>query len=169
MERKYKDPHLHYVAATAIIRKNGRYLITKRSPNEKAFPNRWTVPGGRISVDEYLEIPKTTPDAWYGALIESLKREIKEEVNLEIKNVQFLTDMTFIRPDGIPVVVISFYSDYKCGKIILDEDSVDYTWVTAKEAKGYDLIEGIYEEILMVEKIIKGADPRKVKFIPKKY
>ena len=29
----------------------------------------------------------------------------------------------------------------------LDEDSTDYKWVTVAEAKNYDLIEGIFEEI----------------------
>lgn len=104
-----------------------------------------------------------------GAIIESLKREVKEEVNLEIKNIRYLTDMTFIRPDGIPVVCLSYFADYKSGKVKLDDDAVDFVWVSAKEAKDYELIEGIYEEIVMADKIIKGKDPLKVKFTPRKY
>lgn len=144
-------------------------MITKRSPEKTAFPGRWTVPGGKITTKDYLEITKTTPSAWYGAISESLKREVKEEVNLEIKDVKFLIDMTLLRPDGIPVVVLSFFADYKSGRVKLDEDSVEYVWVATKEAEKYDLIEGVYEEIIMADKIIKGADPRRVKFIPRKY
>lgn len=169
MDLKYPDPHLHYVSATAIIHKDGKYLITKRSPTEKAFPNMWTVPGGRISVEDYINLPKPTPSAWYGAVEEALKREVKEEVNLEIENVRFLIDMTLIRPDGVPVVVLSFYADYKAGEVKLDSDAVDHTWVTVKEAEKYELIEGIYEEIVMADKLIKGFDPPTVKFEPRKY
>jgi 8-oxo-dGTP pyrophosphatase MutT (NUDIX family) len=169
MKLKYKDSHLHYVAVTAIIHRNGKYLITKRSPKEKAFPNMWTVPGGRISVDDYINLPKPTPSAWYGAVEETLRREIKEEVNLEITYPRFLIDMTLMRPDRVPVVVLSFYANYKSGKVKLDDDAVDFVWVTEKEAEKYDLIEGIYEEIVMVDKIINGTDPKRVKFKPRKY
>lgn len=49
------DPRLHFVVATAIIvqaptaaaQGRGRYLIAKRAPHEKAFPDKWTVPGGK--------------------------------------------------------------------------------------------------------------------------
>ncbi len=166
---KYQDHHLHYVSATAIIHKKDKYLITKRSSHEKAFPNMWTVPGGKISVEDYVKLPKPTPSAWYGAIEEALKREVKEEVNLQIKNVRYLIDMTLIRPDGVPVVVLSFYADYKSGKVKLDTDAVDFAWVTRKEAARYELIEGIYEEIVMADKLVKGANPAKVKFQPRKY
>lgn len=169
MNLKYSDHHLHYVAVTAIIHKDGKYLITKRSPKEKAFPNLWTVPGGRISVEDYINLPKPAPSAWYGAVEKTLKREVKEEVNLEINNIRYLIDMTFVRPDGIPVVGLSFYADYKSGEVRLDEDSVEYVWVTVKEAKHYSFIEGIYDEIVMADKLIKGAGPKTVKFEPRKY
>lgn len=169
MKLKNSDPHLHYVAVTAIIHKNEKYLITKRSPKEKAFPNMWTVPGGRISVEDYIKIPKTTKVAWYGAVEKALRREVKEEVNLEIKNIKYLIDMTFVRPDGIPVVVLSYYADYRSGKVKLDQENIEYTWVTAREASKYDFISGIYEEIVMADKIIKGGNPNRVKFKPRKY
>lgn len=164
MRFKYKDPHLHYVAVTAIVQKDGKYLITRRSPKERAFPNMWTVPGGRIEVDDYINRPKNTKSAWYGAVIDSLKREVKEEVNLEIKNVHYLIDMILVRPDGIPVVVLSYFADYKSGMVELDEDAVEYKWVSVSESKKYDLIDGIYEEIVMADKLIRGGDPDRVRF-----
>jgi hypothetical protein len=41
--------------------------------------------------------------------------------------------------------------------------------VTVEEAEKYDLIEGIYEEIVMADKLLKGQDPKIVKFEPRKY
>ncbi len=50
----------HYVSATAIIVKEGKYLIAQRSPREKAFPNKWTVPGGKLEIKDYIH---RSPDA----------------------------------------------------------------------------------------------------------
>ncbi len=51
-------------------------------------------------------------------------------------------------------MVLSFYAPYVSGEVKLDKDSIDYKWVTAKESENYDLIEGISEEIKMVDKKI---------------
>lgn len=146
---------LHRVVPTAIIYKSNKFLILKRSLDKKVYPGKWSVPGGGLSTSDYLHIPKTTSDAWYGAVTASLKREIKEETNLEVSEPKYLIDMTFIRPDNIPVVVLSFYCEYKSGKIKLDSDNTDYAWVTAEEASGYDLIEGILDEIKMVDELLR--------------
>lgn len=58
---------------------------------------------------------------------------------------------------------------YKSGEVKLDSDAVDHASVTVEEAEKYELIEGIYEEIVMADKLINGADPRTVKFEPRKY
>lgn len=147
---------LHRVVATAIIHRDGKYLIVQRSPNKKVFPGRWTVPGGGLDVSDYINTPKTTPDAWYYAIENSLKREIKEEVDLEVGEIKYLLDLVFIRPDNIPVVTLSYYCDWKSREVKLNEENVDYKWVIYKEARNYDLIEGVLEEIEMVDKILKG-------------
>lgn len=151
-----KDKELHRISSTAIIVKDSKYLITKRSPDKKAFPGKWTVPGGGLETDDYVNNPPTTSAGlWYFALADSLKREIKEETNLEVGELKYLLDITFVRPDNIPVLILSFYCDYKSGEVKLDSDSVDYAWVTLEEAKNYDLIDGIWEEIRMVDEILK--------------
>ncbi|MFH1193761.1 MAG: NUDIX domain-containing protein [bacterium] len=163
------NQELHRIVSTAIIYKNEdgqiKYLITKRSPHKKVFPSRWTVPGGGLETDDYVNTPPTTPDGqWYYALAFSLRREIKEEVNLEVGFIKYLLDLAFIRPDGIPVITLSFYAPYKSGEVKLDNDAVEFAWVTHEEAKRYDLIEGIADEIRMVEEILQGKSEEKVKF-----
>lgn len=153
-----KDKELHRIAITAIIYNNdGKYLITRRSLSKKAFPGKWTVPGGGLETDDYTNTPPTHKgDQWYNAVENALRREVKEEVNLEIGKPQYLLDLTFIRPDGIPVLVLSYYCLLVSGEVKLDEDSIDFKWVTVKEAENYDLIDGILEEIRMVEGILKN-------------
>ena len=49
----YDKNKAHYVVVTGIIIKDGKFLITKRAPTEKAFPNEWTVPRGKLELDDY--------------------------------------------------------------------------------------------------------------------
>ncbi len=152
-----KDRELHRIAVTAIIYKDGKYLITKRAPFKKSFPNKWTVPGGGMEVDDYMNLkPSTVSGQWYYAIEKTLRREVKEEVNLEIKKPTYLLDLAFISPQGVPCIVLSYYAEYESGDVKLDEDSTEYKWVTLAEAKEYDIIEGIWDEIEMVDKILKG-------------
>ncbi len=128
----------HYVVATGIIIKDGKYLITKRAEWEKAFPGKWTVPGGKLEVKDYIHNKKDTTEHWYNILEILLKREVKEETGLDIKNIKYLTSMTFIRPDNIPVLIISLYADYDSGDVKLSKDMTEYAWVDLDEAKNYE-------------------------------
>ncbi len=125
----------HYIVATGIIIKDGKYLITKRAEWEKVFPGKWTVPGGKLEVKDYINGKKDTTEHWYNILETLLKREVREETGLEIRNIKYLTSMTFIRPDNIPVLIISLYADYSFGDVKLSNDMTDFAWVSLEEAK----------------------------------
>jgi 8-oxo-dGTP pyrophosphatase MutT (NUDIX family) len=140
-----KNRELHRIVSTAIIHTN------------KAFPGLWTVPGGGLEIDDYINTKPTTPKEkiWYFALETSLRREVNEETGLEIGKVSYLLDLAFIRPDDIPVITLSFYAPWKKGVVKLDKtENTEFAWVSRKDLKKYNLIEGIPEEIKMVDKII---------------
>jgi NADH pyrophosphatase NudC (nudix superfamily) len=62
-----------------------------------------------------------------------------------------------VHKDGAPSLVISCVADFVSGKIKLQPGEIDnFAWVTLKEAKKYDLIDGIYDELVMTEKMRKG-------------
>ena len=148
---------LHEVVITGIIIKDGKYLITRRSLNKKRFPGKWTVPGGKLEVSDYKDLPKETEHYWYNVLEKVLKREVKEEVGIEIKNIEYVTSLATIHDDGSPSLVISCIAKYVSGEIKLQEDETDkYVWVSLEEAKTYDLLDGIYDEIVMAENLRKG-------------
>ena len=155
----YDANKAHYIAATGIIIKEGKFLITKRAPSEKAFPNQWTVPGGKLVFDEYKSLPyKTDYPQWYNLVDWVLRKEVKEEVGLEIEKPVYLCDLVFVRPDGYPVVTLSYFAHHKSGDVELCKDLTEHAWVTLEEAKKYDLIEGIYEELEMLDKHLKGQE-----------
>lgn len=163
-----KNRELHRIVSTAIIHRDGTYLITRRSLLKKAFPGQWTVPGGGMEIDDYIVTPATTQsqgnDIWYLALEQSLRREIQEEVGVNVGKLEYLLDLTFIRTDNVPVLTLSFYAPWISGDVVLNDESIAYAWVTAVEAKTYDLIAGIAQEIEMVDCILNGRDPKGVKF-----
>lgn len=159
-----KNKELHRISSTAIIYRGREFLLLRRSLDKKAFPGKWTVPGGGLEVDDYIKTSKTSSELWYFAVENSLRREIKEECNLQVGKIKYLLDIAFIRPDGVPVVILSFYCPYKSGKVKLDKDNIDFAWVTFSQARKYDLVEGLLGELAMVDKIVRGADENKIKY-----
>jgi len=152
----YDPKKAHYLVVTGIVIKDGKYLIAKRAPTEKAFPNQWTVPGGKLELDDYVKRPRDTSAHWYNIFEDLLRREVMEETGLKIKNLRYLTSLSFIRPDNIPTVVVSLYADHHEGDVKLCPDLTEHAWVSLEEAKNYDLIDGIYEELEMLDKVLKG-------------
>ena len=148
---------LHEVVITAIVVKGEKYLITRRSKNKRRFPGKWTVPGGRLETKDYLDMPKETEFYWYNVLEKALKREVEEEVGLQINNIEYVTSLATIHKDGAPSIVISAMADYVSGEVKLQEDETDdFAWVNLSEAKEYDLLDGIYDELVMTDNKRKG-------------
>jgi len=166
------EREMHRIAVTGIIWKEApstalgagssvkKYLITKRAPHKKAWPLKWTVPGGGMEVDDYIHgetnFANSESPQWYNAVEKTLRREIKEEVGLEVSDINYLLDIAFIRPDGIPAIVLSFYCKYAGGEVALDEDATEFAWITATQTPDYELIQGIDHEIQLVEERLKA-------------
>lgn len=163
-----EEKKLFKVVITAIVVKDGRYfddaqyryLVLQRSPDEKKFPSRWTVPGGKLSTEDYIHLPKDTPDYWYNVLERTLRREVKEEAGIEIKNIRYVTSLADARENDDPSLVVSCLAQWASGDVRLDQSMVEYRWVTLEEAKSIDLIEGIFEEIEMADAKILGNASR---------
>ncbi len=148
---------LHEVVVTAIVIKEGKYLITKRSMSEKRFPGMWTVPGGKLETNDYSGLPKQTKDYWYNVLEQVLKKEVKEETGFEIENIEYVTSLAAIHEGKNSSLVISCIADFVSGEAQLQEGETDECrWVTLEEAKNFELIDGIYDELVMAENKRKG-------------
>jgi len=149
----------HYVVVTVIVvNSEGKYLISKRAEWEKNFPGKWTVPGGKLEVLDYVLRKKDTANHWYNTFEGLAEREIMEEVGLKIGKVGYVTSLTFIREDEVPVLVVSLYADAVTEDVKLGNEMTDFAWVSLEEAKGYDLIDGTYEEIEILDGKLKGGE-----------
>lgn len=146
------------VVITAIIEDKSKYLIMRRSANKKRFPGKWTVPGGHLETRDFVNTPKETKEYWYNVLEKTLRREVREEAGIEIKDIEYVTSLATVHDDGAPSLVISCLAKYDSGDIQLQEEETDqFAWVNLEEAKGYELVDGIYDELTMADELQRGV------------
>ncbi len=106
--------------------KDGKYLVLYRS--REKYPEalgRWDIVGGRIEPG----IP----------LIENLKREVMEEIGLEIiGEPKLLTAQDILRIEGRHVVRLT-YTGEALGEVSIDEENEDFKWLSIEEMADLDL------------------------------
>lgn len=162
-----KPNKLFYLVGMVFIvrRSDNRCLVLRRDEREKVHPGKYGVTGGKL---EWGDLDLNHPTRMNGdvidfenALEELVAREAREEAGVEIEpGLKYMKNMAFVRPDGIPVVLIEFAGCYKSGEIILEEGAfTDFAWVNAQEAKSYDFIDGIGKSIDTAIQLI-GAPTR---------
>jgi len=150
-----KQNKLFYFVANVVIYResDGRCLIMKRDAREIAHPNKYAVAGGKL---EWSDLPFDKPTRVHDDVMDYenkvedlLVREAREESGLEIEpKLKYINSVAFIRPDETPVVLVKFAAKYKSGEVVLEEGAfTDYAWVNVEEAKQYDCILGIQEEV----------------------
>lgn len=128
------DNKHHIVAVTALIQnKVGKILLVKRGEHEIAFPNKWALPGGKLERGE--------------TVLDTLKREIMEEVGLEISEKhKYLRNYSFTRPDGYHVAGFVFRVEALSEDVVISEDFQAFAWISKEELAGYDHIPGLEKE-----------------------
>lgn len=118
----------------AIIYFGDKILVVQRSES-MVLPLKWEFPGGKIEENESEE--------------DCIKREIKEELNIEIDLVKRLTPSYFNYPN-ISIELIPFKANYLQGEIILNEHK-QYLLIKKHELSDLDLAEAdlpILKELL---------------------
>ncbi len=137
-------PDIILQVGVKILLKNteGKYLLVRRNP--KKYPEvgpKWDIVGGRIDPG--------TP------LLENLKREIKEEVNLEyIGQPKLVAAQDILRVEGRHVVRLTYTGEIQ-GEPKLDDDHLEAKWFSAEELKSLSDIElDIYLKELIEKNII---------------
>ena len=119
--------------AAAIIKKDNKIFITKRSYGE--FADMWEFPGGKLEEGESRE--------------EALKREIKEELELDINNLEYLTTVEYDYPN-FHLTMHCFICEICGGTLSLNVHN-DVKWVTLTELKNQKWIPA---DIEIVEKLV---------------
>ena len=107
----------------ALIEKNGKYLIAKRSTGDSNVLGKWEFPGGKVEPNEDE--------------LDAIEREIKEEFEINIKAIEYLINNVCIYPNK--TVDLRLYECmYISGDFILHDHS-EYKFISAEEILNYDL------------------------------
>jgi len=110
------------VAAHALIEKDDKYLVTRRSPDNGYMPNLWDTPGGTIHYAEAIDT--------------ALKREIYEETGLTCEQKEILFVHSFMSGPSRHQFQLLYRCLYLKGDIVLTSgDHDEYRWVTLDELK----------------------------------
>ena len=154
IDQAMRNKLFYFVTNVVVYRESdGRCLILKRDRREKVHPERYAVPGGKL---EWGDLDLDNPTRMNGDVIDFenavgklAQREVREEAGIEIyPELTYINNVVFVRPDGIPVVLLKFAARYKSGEVKVEEGAfTDHAWVNADEVKDYPCILGIPEEI----------------------
>lgn len=137
------------VVVGVFVKKDDRYLIVKRAPGVKHFPNMWVPPGGHLELDDFQRRPMDSCHAWMDPLKVTINRELFEETGIQAGTAKYITNRAFFNSKGA-VVVFSFVAPYVSGLVSLKLDEVcDFAWVTLEEARNYSMIDGVLAELEM--------------------
>lgn len=108
------------IVVAALIEKDGRYFVAKRSDDERFLPGKWEFPGGKVEHGE--------------SEAEALEREITEEFNTLIHVGKFIAKVDIDDENELHL--------YKCAhhlgayKLSVHSDSA---WLTLNEIRSLDL------------------------------
>lgn len=101
------DNILYIVNVEAAIYENDKWLIIKRSEEEEHASGLLSMVGGKVEIK--------TPEA--NVLEETLKREIMEEVGIQVSNeMHYLESKSFISDKGQVIIDIVFLCKYETGE-----------------------------------------------------
>lgn len=107
----------------ALIEKDGKVLIAKRSTGDQCVYGKWEFPGGKVDKGENE--------------LQAIEREIKEEFELEIKADHFITNNIYEYPNKL-IDLRLYHCKYINGEFHL-HDHFEYQYVSKDKLLEYDL------------------------------
>jgi 8-oxo-dGTP diphosphatase len=124
--------HKIVVALKAIILYNRKALIIRRSFGDVSGSGSWEFAGGKLEFGEDLEA--------------GLKREIMEEVGLEVRIERLLYASTFQSKEFRQTVILNYLCHSTSDRVVLSEEHEKYIWADQKTMKKY-LTKGILHDM----------------------
>jgi nucleoside triphosphatase len=115
-QQQYPEP----TVGALIFDPEGKLFLMK----SHKWLGKYVVPGGHIELGESIE--------------EALRREIKEETNLEIEEIEFLCFQEFIYDisfwERSHFIFFDFACKMKSGEVCLNEEAEEYVWIEPEQA-----------------------------------
>ena len=113
------------VIVAAVIEKDEHFLFGKKPAGVGPYPNKWLILGGGVNLGE-----ETVEDA--------LRREIREEASIEIKDIEkidFSDDIAEKNGELIHHIFLTFKAKYESGTLKPTDDIEELRWVHTSKIK----------------------------------
>lgn len=122
----YNVSKLHFASKCIIINKQNQFLILKRTNYSNNGREKWDFPGGSVNQDEDVN--------------ESIKREVNEELQIEIKNPKVFRITSGKKiPSGQFIFVLFASKEFNLKEgIKLSNEHSDYKWISADKINNYN-------------------------------
>ena len=133
---------IQQIGVKAIIEKDNKILLLKRSEKYEHLSNAWDIPGGRIN---FGEEPK-----------EGLKREIEEETGLQLKEIkQILDASTVFKNEEKHIVRITYLCTVEEGDPILSNEHTQIEWIPKERTDAREIVATIEKTLFPFQTYMK--------------
>lgn len=108
------------ITLECFIHKDGKYLMLHRSPTKRIMPDVWMAPGGHIEFNE--------------GLFEAARREVMEETNLNIKDIEVkVVGTAFLKDLDQEFFFHLLVAEYESGELQTSTKDGEFAWLTPEE------------------------------------
>ena len=119
-----------FFSVKTLIIKDNKFLAVYNIENNQKL---WDLPGGKMEFGETAE--------------ETLKREIHEELGIEINPIKVIDTWNYIHNDNCQITGIIYYSEMKTDKIRISKEHQGFDWV------GFEEINKFFTKDFLLEKM----------------
>jgi nucleoside triphosphatase len=116
-EQQFPEP----TVGALIFDRQGKVFLMQ----SHKWRGKWVLPGGHIELGERME--------------DALRREVKEETNLDIRDIEFICFQEFIYDERFWRPRHFIFFDYACKTdstdVQLNDEAQEYAWVILEEAR----------------------------------
>lgn len=110
-----------------LDRKNKKILVSKRSSNKKYFPGFWEVVGGNLEFGEDFK--------------DCVIREVKEEINCDIKDLHHLHSRTMYLND-LMYITVAYFGELIGEPVFNKEEISEIRWIGEDEIEDFEFCPG---------------------------
>ncbi len=127
----------------ALVVKDDKILLGKREMNDGFLPGYWTIPGGKVEPGERL--------------LNALKREMKEETNLDVERAELVKVDEQFHDDHHHIIF--YFRTHVSGNPKPGSELDDISWFRGSELKNLEMLERDKKLISgLLEVLLKGRD-----------
>jgi nucleoside triphosphatase len=114
-EQVYPEP----TTGALIFDPKGRLFLMR----SHKWKGKWVIPGGHVDLGERIE--------------DAARREIKEETNLDVRDLEFVCFQEFIHGEGFWKRKHFIFFDFACNTdstdVVLNDEAQEYIWAAPEE------------------------------------